>query len=80
LRQDTINCRELVGMAIAKRATGRNWRQVRDDLLFYVRGRGAVPQVYGDDEEYRFVFPGGQIFYHRATGEYGYDGPVGKSG
>lgn len=72
MRHDTIDCRELVGMAIAKRAAGRNWRQVRDDLLFYLKGRGIMPQIRGDEEEYQLVFPGGQVFFHRATGEYGF--------
>lgn len=75
MRQDDIDCRELVGIAVSKRAAGRDWRQIRDDLLFYLRGRGIHPHLSGQQEDYRFLFPGGSIFFHRATGEYGYDRP-----
>jgi hypothetical protein len=75
LQQAGIDCRDLVGMAIAKRAAGRNWRQIRDDLLFYLRGRGIAPQIRGTDEDYELLFSDGTSFYHRASGEYGCEGP-----
>ncbi len=70
-----IDCRDLVGIAVAKRAAGRTWREVRDDLIFYVRGLGADPRLVGDGSEYRFIFPNGHVFYHKASGEYGYEVP-----
>lgn len=78
MREEPIDCRELVGIAIAKRATGRNWRHVRDDILFYLKGRGVVPKITGEDADYQLVFSNGQVFYHRSTGEYGFDYPGGE--
>ena len=71
MRGETIDCRELVGMAKAKRAAGRNWRYVRDDLIYYIRGKGIDPCMTGQGSNYSFVLPNGQIFYHRENGEYG---------
>ena len=75
MRSETIDCRELVGMAKAKRASGRNWRNVRDDLIFYVRGKGTEPRVNGSGSEYSLVFPNGHVFYHRGNGDYGCNVP-----
>ena len=75
MRDDVVDCRELVGIAVSKRASGRNWRQVRDDLVFYLQGRGAAPRIRGEGADYRFDFPDGQAFYHRADGVYGCEHP-----
>ena len=79
MREDAVDCRELVGIAVAKRASGRNWRQVRDDLVFYLQGRGVTPRFQGVGAEFRFIFPTGQIVYHGADGGYGCDLPLAES-
>ena len=79
MREDAVDCRELVGIAVAKRASGRNWRQVRDDLVFYLQGRGVTPRFQGEGATYRFIFQNGQIFYHDANGGYGCDLPFAES-
>ena len=75
MRGEIIDCRELVGMAKAKRLAGRNWRNIRDDLVFYIRGKGLEPRVTGSGSEYSFVFPNGHVFYHRGDGDYGCNVP-----
>ena len=71
MRGEIIDCRELVGMAKAKRLAGRNWRNVRDDLIFYIRGKGLEPKLNGNGSDYSLIFPNGHVFYHRGNGDYG---------
>ena len=62
-------------MAKAKRLGGRNWRNVRDDLIFYIRGKGLEPKLNGNGSDYSLIFPNGHVFYHRGNGDYGCNVP-----